>query len=93
VSISCTSSLNFLFCNIFVSRWRHSYGMKCLKIPNTPEMKGVTRIADAIELYEKFKSRDVQRLWNPEQDEEYEDKDGNVFNKKTYDDMVRQGIL
>ena len=56
-------------------------------------MKGVTRIADAIELYEKFKSRDVQRLWNPEQDEEYEDKDGNVFNKKTYDDMVRQGIL
>ena len=56
--------------------------MKCLKIPNTPEMKGVTRIADAIELYEKFKSRDIQRVWNPEQDEEYEDKDGNVFNKK-----------
>jgi len=67
--------------------------MKCLKIPNTPEMKGVTRIADAIELGEKFKSRDIQRMWNPEQDEEYEDKDGNVFNKKTYDDMVRQGIL
>ena len=81
------------FVTFFVSRWRHSYGMKCLKIPNTPEMKGVTRIADAIELYEKFKSRDLQRLWNPEQDEEYEDKDGNVFNKKTYDDMVRQGIL
>ena len=28
--------------------WRHAYGMKCLKIPNTVHFRDVTRIEDAL---------------------------------------------
>ena len=31
--------------------------------------------------------------FNPHIDEEFEDSEGNVVNRKTYDDMRRQGIL
>ena len=31
--------------------------------------------------------------WDKEVDEEYEDADGNVYNKKTYDDLKRQGLI
>ena len=33
------------------------------------------------------------REWRPENDEEMEDKQGNVFKKKTFDDLKRQGII
>ena len=31
--------------------------------------------------------------WNPELDEEFEDRQGNVMNRKTYTDLARQGLL
>jgi splicing factor 3A subunit 3 len=31
--------------------------------------------------------------FNPETDEELEDAEGNVFNKKTYEDLRRQGLI
>lgn len=31
--------------------------------------------------------------FKPEVDEEYEDSQGNVVNKKTYEDLRRQGLL
>jgi len=31
--------------------------------------------------------------FNPELEEEYEDDQGNIVKKKTYSDLVRQGIL
>jgi splicing factor 3A subunit 3 len=31
--------------------------------------------------------------FNPETDEELEDQFGNVYNKKTYEDLRRQGII
>ena len=31
--------------------------------------------------------------WNPELDEEFEDRQGNVMNRKTYADLARQGLL
>ena len=29
----------------------------------------------------------------PEAEEEFEDREGNVYNKKTYEDLKRQGLL
>lgn len=34
--------------------WRHNYGMKCLKIPNTVHFKDITTISDALTLHEKL---------------------------------------
>lgn len=31
--------------------------------------------------------------WKPEVEEEFEDSAGNVVNKKTFDDLARQGLL
>jgi splicing factor 3A subunit 3 len=34
-----------------------------------------------------------RETWKPDQDEEFEDTEGNVFDKKTYEDLARQGML
>lgn len=42
---------------------------------------------------EKLKSQSVKTDVKAENMEEYEDDEGNVFNKKTYEDLKRQGII
>uniref|UniRef100_A0A1L8DH11 Putative splicing factor 3a subunit 3 n=1 Tax=Nyssomyia neivai TaxID=330878 RepID=A0A1L8DH11_9DIPT len=75
------------------AEWRHAHGMRCLGIPNTAHFANVTQIEDAITLWEKLKTQKQQERWVPDQEEEYEDSQGNVVNKKTYEDLKRQGLL
>jgi len=75
------------------SEWRHAHGMRCLGIPNTAHFANVTEIEDALALWAKLKEAKAQERFNPHLDEEFEDSGGNVVNRKTYDDMRRQGIL
>lgn len=44
-------------------------------------------------VWDKLKSQKQQERWLPEQEEEYEDSLGNVVNKKTFEDLKRQGLL
>ena len=67
--------------------------MKCLGIPNTRPFQGITLIEDAYTLWAKLKAEQGTKEWNPELDEEFEDKEGNVMNRKTYADLARQGLL
>ncbi|CRG96794.1 splicing factor 3A subunit 3, putative [Plasmodium gallinaceum] len=73
--------------------WRHSFGMKCLKIPNTLHFKEITKIEDALNLYEKLKKQTQLNIFKPDQEIECEDSKGNVMNIKAYDDLKRQGLL
>ncbi|CAG8549036.1 25773_t:CDS:2 [Dentiscutata erythropus] len=73
--------------------WRHAHGMRCLGIPNTRHFHEITLIEDAYALWEKLKSSGKTDEFKPDTMEEFEDQDGNVFNKKTYDDLKRQGLL
>ena len=75
------------------SEWRHAHGMRCLGIPNTAHFANVTNINDALSLWNKIKQAKSQERWNPEQDEECEDRDGHVISKRTYNDLMRQGLL
>ena len=75
------------------SEWRHAHGMRCLGIPNTAHFANVTEIEDALALWAKLKEQKASEKFNPHMDEEFEDSLGNVVNRKTYDDMRRQGIL
>jgi splicing factor 3A subunit 3 len=52
----------------------------------------VTKIEDALALWRTLQSRHTGGF-NPETDEELEDAQGNVYNKKTYEDLRRQGLL
>ncbi|KAF9429836.1 hypothetical protein BGZ94_009298 [Podila epigama] len=72
--------------------WRHAHGMRCLGIPNTRQFHEIVGIEDALALWKKLKSN---RPENAKKDliEEFEDSEGNVFNKKTYEDLKRQGLI
>jgi len=75
------------------TEWRHSYGLRCLGIPNIKHFAEVTTIEGAKALWAKIQ-RDKEKIsFKPEQEEEYEDQKGNVFNKKTFEDLRRQGLL
>ncbi|KAL0228640.1 hypothetical protein GEMRC1_013260 [Eukaryota sp. GEM-RC1] len=63
---------------------RHGHALKCLQIPNTKHFKGVAGIADALRLYEKLKQQRVEEVFDPEEEEEVEDIDGNIMNRKTW---------
>jgi len=72
--------------------FQHLQGMKALGIPNTKEFYEVTSIADAQELWRNLQSRQ-QGGFRAEEHEEYEDDMGNVYNRKTYLDLKRQGLI
>lgn len=46
-----------------------------------------------ITVWEKLKTQKQGERWIPEQEEEFEDSQGNVVNRKTYEDLKRQGLL
>lgn len=73
--------------------WRHAHGMRCLKIPNTKHFHDITLIEDAINLYEKLKDTLETDEWDPGQEEEFEDSEGNVLKKRVFEDLARQGLL
>ncbi|CAB1107761.1 unnamed protein product [Ectocarpus sp. CCAP 1310/34] len=49
--------------------------------------------ADARDLYVKIKDSLDKEQWNPEDNEEYEDGEGNVLNRRTYEGLARQGLM
>jgi splicing factor 3A subunit 3 len=75
------------------NEWRHSHGMRCLRIPNTKHFHGVVKMDDAVALWEQLQEKQDAEAFKPERDEEYEDSDGNVLNRATYEDLARQGLL
>uniref|UniRef100_A0A672MT10 Splicing factor 3A subunit 3-like n=1 Tax=Sinocyclocheilus grahami TaxID=75366 RepID=A0A672MT10_SINGR len=44
-------------------------------------------------VWSKLKSQKALERWQPDTEEEYEDSSGNVVNKKTFEDLKRQGLL
>eukprot|EP00770_Monocercomonoides_exilis_P011809 MONOS_16833.1-p1 / transcript=MONOS_16833.1 / gene=MONOS_16833 / organism=Monocercomonoides_exilis_PA203 / gene_product=splicing factor 3A subunit 3 / transcript_product=splicing factor 3A subunit 3 / location=Mono_scaffold00607:13377-14765(-) / protein_length=463 / sequence_SO=supercontig / SO=protein_coding / is_pseudo=false len=73
--------------------WRHAHGMRSLKIPNTLHFHGITKISEAVALYEKMKKEVMNWSFVGSEEEEFEDAYGNVHKKKVYDDLKRQGLL
>ncbi|ORX89740.1 hypothetical protein K493DRAFT_305538 [Basidiobolus meristosporus CBS 931.73] len=73
--------------------WRHAHGMRCLGIPNTRHFHDITLIEDAYALWDRLKASNKTEDFKSEVMEEFEDADGNVFNRKTYEDLKRQGLI
>ena len=73
--------------------WKHAHGMRSLGIPNTKHFHDITLIADAKALYEKIRTGIQVGQFQGEMEEEFEDTQGNVLNKRTYEDLARQGLL
>ncbi len=62
----------------------------CLATPRRRAQ--ITRIADAQALWEDIQKKQ-KGGFKAETEEEYEDSDGNVYNKRTYLDLKKQGLL
>jgi len=73
--------------------WRHTHGMKCLRLENSKEFHHVTKIQDALELDKRLKELKEKDKWKADEMEECEDYDGNVMNKKTFLDLRAQGLI
>ncbi|GER46705.1 splicing factor 3a [Striga asiatica] len=73
--------------------FRHQHGMRCLGIPNTKNFNEITSIEEAKQLWEKIQEKQGLNKWRPDLEEEYEDQEGNIYNKKTYNDLHRQGLI
>ncbi|KAF8969490.1 hypothetical protein BDZ97DRAFT_1795888 [Flammula alnicola] len=72
---------------------RHAFGMRALGLPNTKHFHEITRIEDALALAEKLKQEGRHEIFEQETMEELEDDEGNVYNRKTYDDLKKQGLI
>lgn len=75
------------------AEWRHAHGMRCLGIPNTAHFANITKIEDAIRLWDVLRQKRNTDNWTGDVDEECEDSNGNVVNRKTFEDLRRQGLL
>ena len=73
--------------------WKHAHGMRCLGIPNTKHFHDITLIEDAVALYAKIKAEIQGEQFQGEMEEEFEDTQGNVLDRRTYEDLARQGLL
>lgn len=98
ISYTCEICANFTYkgpkaFQRHFAEWRHAHGMRCLGIPNTAHFANVTSIEDALKLWEKLKDQKNGERWQAETEEEYEDSSGNVFNRKTFNDLKKQGLL
>ncbi|ORX72743.1 hypothetical protein DL89DRAFT_290584 [Linderina pennispora] len=72
---------------------RHATNMRRLGIPNTRQFHGVAKIDEALALWERVQKEKKDEVANVDTFEEFEDSEGNVFNKKTYIDLKRQGLI
>lgn len=73
--------------------WRHAHGMRCLGVPNTKHFHDICLIEDALALYAKIKDTMKVEQFVGDTEEEFEDSEGNVLNRRTYEDLARQGLL
>ncbi|KAF5790505.1 putative splicing factor 3A subunit 3 [Helianthus annuus] len=67
--------------------------MHRLGIPNSKSFYEITSIEEVQRLWETIKEKQEASEWHPGSEEEFEDEEGNVYNKKTYDDLERQGLI
>mmetsp|Transcript_16753 Transcript_16753/g.29645 ORF Transcript_16753/g.29645 Transcript_16753/m.29645 type:complete len:486 (+) Transcript_16753:86-1543(+) len=73
--------------------WRHAHGMRLLGIPNTKHFHDITKIEEARALYAKLQSSIKETSFNQMDAEQVEDSEGNVYSRKTYLDLKRQGLV
>jgi|TARA_B110000208_G_scaffold168753_1_gene209097 splicing factor 3A subunit 3 len=53
----------------------------------------VTRIEEATKLWARLQRELKEDKFDPERDMEFEDTEGNVFDKRTYENLAKQGLL
>ena len=79
--------------DLHFTEWRHMNSMKSLGIPYSRAFYGITKIEDVQSLWETIKARQREERFKPETMEECEDAVGNVYTRKTFEDLRKQGLI
>ena len=79
--------------DVHFTEWRHANAMKCLGIPYSRPFFQISRIDEVQALWEQIRAQSKAERFKPEAMEEFEDQQGNVYNRKTYEDLRKQGLL
>ena len=66
---------------------KHAAGMKALGIPNTRQFFEITSISEAVNLWKSIQEKQRESV------EEFEDAEGNIYDKKLFTDLQKQGML
>eukprot|EP00747_Dinoflagellata_sp_TGD_P152344 gnl/TRDRNA2_/TRDRNA2_177291_c0_seq1.p2 gnl/TRDRNA2_/TRDRNA2_177291_c0~~gnl/TRDRNA2_/TRDRNA2_177291_c0_seq1.p2 ORF type:complete len:159 (+),score=5.21 gnl/TRDRNA2_/TRDRNA2_177291_c0_seq1:1080-1556(+) len=72
---------------------RHEQGMRAIGIPNTAVFFEISSIGDAISLWSSVREKKAQKEGRSSKVEEFEDKEGNAYDKDTFNLLIKQGIL
>lgn len=75
------------------SEQRHVYGLKCLGIMSTNLFREITKIEEAVRLWNKMQADKKKERTMNENVVEMEDSEGHVMPEKVYRDLERQGLL
>ncbi|WVR03823.1 hypothetical protein IAU60_000819 [Kwoniella sp. DSM 27419] len=75
------------------SESKHTFGLRALGVPPGKHWHGLTKINDVLALADKLKREGRAELAHMDKAEEFEDDEGNVYDKKTYFDLKKQGLL
>lgn len=72
---------------------RHVHGLRCLGVVPGVLFNGITKIKDALALWEKVRRDNRLEEGRKENVVEMEDEEGNVMTEKVYNDLKKQGLL
>lgn len=72
---------------------RHVYGLKCLGITNVTLFRDITRIDEAMKLWDKIQREKKKSKVDEGSVVQMEDAEGNVMPEKVYYDLQKQGLL
>lgn len=66
--------------------------MAALGLPNTRAFFEVTSIEDALRLHRSMQEKQTGGF-RADLDEEMEDREGNVYQRRVYEDLMREGLI
>ncbi|KAJ6438203.1 splicing factor 3a subunit 3 [Purpureocillium lavendulum] len=72
---------------------RHIYGLKCLGITNVTLFRDITRIDEALKLWDRIQQEQKKSRVDEGSIVQMEDSEGNVMPEKVYLDLQKQGLL
>jgi len=75
------------------NEWRHTHGLRCLGITNTTLFREITKIDEAVKLWEKIQTDKKKEKMTQESVTEMEDEEGNVLPYQVWLDLKKQGLL
>ncbi|KAI0397039.1 hypothetical protein F5Y17DRAFT_416927 [Xylariaceae sp. FL0594] len=98
VEFSCEVCGNFVYMgrrafDKHFNEARHIHGLKCLGITNTSLFRDITRIDEALKLWDKIQKDRRKDKIDDGSVIQMEDAEGNVMPEKVYYDLQKQGLL